>query len=118
MNLTKIGWTVDFALRCGLWLQGLNLHFWWTVAEMAYWINIEGFIDALAVFVRESRNWLANNKVTNMSMVCKEPNPLWVADFLVALHLLLRCWWWKGSDSNDLELLTTELIRCSLAWQG
>ena len=76
MNLTKIGWTVDLALRCSLRLQGLNPYFWRTTAKMAHWINIEDFINSLAIFVRESRNQLANNKVTNTSMVRKEPNPL------------------------------------------
>src|SRR5271168_4961404 len=85
---------------------------------MAYWINIKGFIDALAVFVKESCNQLANVAATNASIVQKESDPLWVQDFPVALHLSLQCWRRKGNDSNDLELLTIEHVRCSPAWQG
>src|SRR5277367_6246025 len=74
-NLTRIGWTVDLTLRGKLQSRGLNTHFWRTATEMAHWINVEGFIDALAVFVRESRNRLANLAVTNTSIVRKESNP-------------------------------------------
>ncbi len=118
MNLTKIGWTVDLALRCGLQSRGLNPHFWRTVTEMACWIKIEGFIDALAVFVRECRNRLANITVTNTSIDRRESDPSWVANLPVALHSSIRCWRRKGNDVSDLELLTPEHVRCSPAWQG
>ena len=36
---------------------------------------------------------------------------------LVALHPSIRCWRRKGSDSNDLELLTKEYVRCKQSWQ-
>ena len=94
------------------------MYFWRTATEMAYWIKIKGFINALAVFVRESRNRLDNVAVTNKSIVRKELDPSWVADLPVALHLSLWCWRWKGNNSNDLELLTIEHVRCSPAWQG
>jgi hypothetical protein len=117
-NLTHIGWTVDLTQRKKLRLRGLNTHFWRTATEMASWINIEGFIDALAVFVRESRNRLDNVPVTNASIVRREYNPSWVQDFPVALHPSIRCWRRKGNDSNDLERLTTEYVCCKPTWQG
>ena len=33
---------------------------WRTVADIVSWVKIDGFIDALAVFVRESRNRIDN----------------------------------------------------------
>ena len=91
-NLTNIGWIVDLTHRKKLHLRGLNTHFWQTAAEMASQIDIECFIDALAVFVRESRNQLDNIPVMNASIVHKESDPSWVQDFPVALHPSLRCW--------------------------
>jgi len=52
-------------------------------------VNVEGFINALAVFVRENCNRLANIATTDTLIVCKESDPLWVEGFLVALHLSL-----------------------------
>jgi hypothetical protein len=117
-NLTHIGWTVDLTQRKKLRLRGLNTHFWRTATEMASWINVEGFIDALAVFVRESRNRLDNVPVTNASIVRRESDSSWVQDFPVALHPSIRCWRRKGNNSNDLEMLTTEYVRCKPTWQG
>jgi len=59
---------------------------------MATHVNVKGFIDALAVFVRENCNRLANIATTNTLIVRRESDPLWVEGFLVALHLSLRCW--------------------------
>ena len=55
-NLTRLGWAVDLTHRHDLQLRGLNTHFWRTVADTVLWVKIDGFVDALAVFVRESRN--------------------------------------------------------------
>ena len=116
-NLTNIGWIVDLTHRKKLHLRGLNTHFWRTAAEIASQIDNECFIDALAVFVRESRNRLDNIPVTNASIVHKESDPSWVQDFPVALHPSLRCWRRKGNNSNDLEMLAPEYVRCKPCWQ-
>jgi hypothetical protein len=78
-------------------------------------IEVDDFVDALAVFIRESRKRLANIAAINASIDLRESDSLWVVDLLVALHPSLRCWWRQGKDSNDLEQLTTELVRCSPA---
>lgn len=118
MNFTKIGQTIDFALCYRLQLHSLNLHFWQTITKIACQIKIEGFINALAMFVRECRNQLANIIVTNTSIDRRESDPSWVANLPVALHSSIRCWRRKGNDVSDLELLTPEHVRCSPAWQG
>ena len=79
-------------------------------------IEVDDFVDALAVFVRESRKRLANIAATNASIDRRESDSSWAADLPVALHPSLRCWRRQGKDSDDLEQLTTELVRCSPAW--
>jgi len=82
------------------------------------WVKIDGFIDALAVFVRESRNQIDNIQVTNTSIDRRESDPSWVNEFAIALHSSIRCWHRKGNDSNDLEILSKEYIYCKKRWQA
>ena len=115
MNLNKVGWTVDLASRHRLQSYGLSTNFWRAASEMTTLIEVDDFVDALAVFVRESRKRLANIAATNASIDRRESDSSWAADLPVALHPSLRCWRRQGKDSDDLEQLTTELVRCSPA---
>ena len=90
-NLTQLGWAVDLTHRHDLQLCGLNTHFWRTAADTVSWVKIDGFVDALAVFVRESHNQIDNIQVTNASMDCRESDPLWVNEFAIALHPSIQC---------------------------
>jgi hypothetical protein len=85
---------------------------------MAIQLRIEGFIDALAVFVRESRKQLDKVSILNTSIVQRESDPSWVEGLPVALHPSIRCWPRKGDNSKDLELLTKEYVRCKQFWQS
>jgi hypothetical protein len=67
-NLTRLGWVVDLTHRHNLQLYGLNTHFWRTAADIVLRVLIDGFINALAVFVRESHNRIDNVQVTNTLM--------------------------------------------------
>jgi hypothetical protein len=82
------------------------------VAEVAIQLEIKDFIDALAVFVKESRKRFDGVPITNTSIVQKESDPLWVEGMLVVLHPSIRCWRRKENDSSDLELLTKKYVRC------
>ena len=84
---------------------------------MAIQLEIKDFIDALAVFVRESRKRFDGVPIMNASTVRRESDSSWVEGMLVALHPSIRCWRRKGSDSSDLELLTKEYVRCKQFWQ-
>ena len=53
---------------------------------MAIQLEIKDFIDALAVFVRESRKRLDGVPITNALIVRRESNSSWVEDMLVVLH--------------------------------
>jgi hypothetical protein len=50
-------------------------------------LEINDFIDALAVFMRESRKRLDRIPITNALIVRRESDSLWVKGMLVALHL-------------------------------
>ena len=54
-------------------------------------IEVDDFVDALAVFVRESCKRLANIAAINTSIDHRESNSLWAVDLLVALHPSLQC---------------------------
>ena len=116
-NLSQLGWEINHTNSNNICLRGFNIDFWRTAAEVAIRLEIKDFIDALAVFVRESRKWLDGVPITNASIVRREPDSSWVKDMLVALHPFIRCWRRKGSNSNDLELLTKEYVCCKQSWQ-
>ena len=79
---------------------------------MAIQLEIKDFLDALAVFVRESRKRFDGVPIMNASTVRRESDSSWGEGMLVALHPSIRCWRQKGSDSCNLELLTKEYVRC------
>jgi hypothetical protein len=54
-NLSQLGWEISHTNSYNIHLQGFDADFWCTVAEIAIQLEIKDFIDALAVFVRESR---------------------------------------------------------------
>jgi hypothetical protein len=116
-NLSQLGWEINHTNSNNICLRGFNVDFWRTAAEVAVRLEIKDFIDALAVFVRESRKRLDGVPITNASVVRRESDSSWVEGMLVALHPSIRCWRRKGSDSNDLELLTKEYVRCKQSWQ-
>jgi hypothetical protein len=81
-------------------------------------LRIEGFIDALAVFVRESRKQLNKVSIMNTSIVQRESDPSWVEGLPVILHPSIPCWHQKRDNSKDLELLTKEYVHYKQFWQS
>jgi hypothetical protein len=64
------------------------------------------------VFVRESHNRIDNIQVTNTSIDHRETDLLWVNKLAIALYPSIWCWYHKGNDSNNLNLLSKEYIHC------
>jgi hypothetical protein len=54
---------------------------------VAIQLEIKDFIDALAVFVRESRKQFDGVPIMNASTVRRESDSSWVEGMLVVLHL-------------------------------
>jgi hypothetical protein len=117
-NLIQLGWIINDRERQYLLQRGIDPDFCRTAAEVALRLDIEGFIDALVVFVRECRNRFDEVPVTNASVVRRESNSLWVEGLPVTLHPSIRCWRRKGDDSNNLEMLSKEYVRCKEGWQA
>ena len=73
-NLTWLDWAVDLTHRHNLQLHGLNTYFWRTVANIVSWVKIDGFVNILAVSVKESRNQIDNIQITNALIDHRESN--------------------------------------------
>jgi hypothetical protein len=48
----------------------------------------------------------------------RETDPSWVKGFAIALYPSIKCWCHKGNNSNNLEMLTKEYVRCQKEWQA
>ena len=48
----------------------------------------------------------------------RETDPSWVQEYAMALYPSIRCWRCRGNDSNDLEILSKEYVRCQEGWQA
>jgi Plavaka transposase len=81
-------------------------------------IQIDGLLDALAVFVREMRN-KRDGKLTPGHLVNRrEEDPSWISNYIVQMHPSMTCWKSEGKDPKDVHRLTEEIVRCSPNWQG
>jgi hypothetical protein len=116
-NFSPLSWVISHTNSYNIRLHGFDADFWRTATEVAIQLEIKDFIDALAVFVRESRKRFDGVSITNASIVRRESDSSWVEGMLVALHTSIRCWRRKGNDSNNLELLTKEYVHCKQSWQ-
>jgi len=75
-------------------------------------------LDALAVFIRECRNKEGGVVVLPHLIDRRERDASWVKSIGVQVHGSITCWKPDGKDSNDLQKLTEECVRCSPNWQG
>ena len=90
-NLSQLGWKINHTNSNNICLRSFNADFWRTAAEVAVRLELKDFIDALAVFFRESRKQLDGVLITNALIVQRESDSSWVEDMLVALHPSIRC---------------------------
>src|SRR6202046_5788928 len=109
LNLVQYGWKTTVS-------RGPNDRI--TAGQLDQVIQLGGLLDALAVFIRESRNKEDGVVVPTHLMDRREDDASWVGSFSVQVHGLITCWKPDGKDSNDLQKLTEEFVRCSPNWQG
>src|ERR1700684_4083355 len=109
LNLVQYGWK---AAKSG----GSNDRI--TAGQLDQVIQIGGLLDALVVFVRECRNKEDGVVVPPYLMDRRERDASWVKSIGVQVHGSITCWKPDGKDSNDLQKLTEEFVRCSPNWQG
>jgi hypothetical protein len=87
-------------------------------SHLAAYVQIDGLLDALAVFVREMRK-KGDGKITPGHLVNRrEDDATWISDYMVQVHPSMTCWKSDGKDPRDVCKLTEDLVRCSPNWQG
>jgi hypothetical protein len=77
-NLSQLGWEINHTNSYNICLQGFDADFWRTAPEVVIQLEIKDFIDALAVFVRESRKRFDGVPIMNASAVRRESDLSWV----------------------------------------
>lgn len=82
--------------------------------------GILDFLDALVVFVRESRarsdQW--SETLASHDVDWREMDPSWVSSYLVSIYNSIRCSKQLGTNHANVEATKGELLRCATAWQG
>jgi hypothetical protein len=89
-----------------------------TAGDLDQFLQLDGLLDALAVFIRQSRATYDNKPTPTHLMDRREPDASWVKSFKLQIHGSMTCWRPDGKDSNDLQKLTNELVRCAPNWRG
>jgi hypothetical protein len=91
--------------------------FWLYASTLSGFVQQEGFLDALAVFVRESRRRIRGEVSNNQEVNRAEEDCSWVATYPVCLHTSLTCWKMDRDDGSNADTRVKELIRCDPDWQ-
>ena len=87
---------------------------WCYASTLAQEIKLSDLLDALAVFVRERRKQGTSEE---LDPTRREPDPSWVAKYLVQLHPSITTWKKTGKNPRDLDELTEEKLYCCPNWQ-
>lgn len=99
--------------------QGLKAAYWRQAQNIDGVMKLPDLLDALAVFVSESRikhDGLGNAAQSNANR--REANPAWVKDYRISLHSSIICWEPDGKDSRATDQLVQRHAVCSLEWRG
>lgn len=78
----------------------LKVNRWRMARDMDNAVEIPGFLDSLAVFVRESRNEYDGVATASHLMDRREADSAWVGDYYISLHNSLSCWERDGRDKR------------------
>ncbi len=76
------------------------------------------FIDALAVFIRQSRKKWDGEAGGIEDWRRREIDPSWARDHFISFHPSLTCWIYDGKDGQDISRLVKETVRCTLNWRA
>lgn len=91
--------------------------YWRQASTVARVTNQPGFLDALAVFVREERRRARGERSTNFALNRKEDDCSWVGDYLVCIHPSISCWKNDRDDGTNADVRVKEFVRCDPRWQ-
>lgn len=118
INLDELQWGFTLSEAQNLRLMRLGTAKWRHAMTMGHHLRIPGFIDALAVFVREERRRLDGIRSGDAEMERCELDPAWVNKYPVCIHPSINCWKDGPPQLSDLEPRVKEKLRCSPAWLG
>lgn len=117
-NLEKMRWILTSVEKIELSRAGLNHRHWRRASHVARHIQISSFIEALFTYVQECRA-RHDERQGHSSVVRQTQDELNnMKQFFVSIHFFLKCWKRDGKDVSDTKRLMSELVRCSLTWQG
>ncbi|MCJ1470491.1 hypothetical protein MMC07_009137 [Pseudocyphellaria aurata] len=118
VNLTKLRFPCGKHSEAEMLVRWMKVKYWRTARDMDAAVGIPCFLDALAVFVWESRRKKAGVATAPHLIDHLEPN---VAGCLkncyVSLHNSMSCWERDGKDNNASKKLVERHAYCSPRWQ-
>lgn len=101
---------------------GLKASCWKKARDVSQAVKIPDFLDALAVFVRESRikhdGSVHAQPAAAFDADRREADPTWVGNYYISLHSSISCWERDGKDSRATEQLVQRHAVCSPEWRG
>ena len=115
LDLHQLGWRADAEERYMLrHLYKCDSRYWRTARDVAEWLNIAGFLQSLAAFLKAHRAKTPSRGSTtsNPDIDRREADCSWVESYPVCVHSGLVCWKTTGEDSSDLGRLYKDLVVC------
>ncbi len=103
--------------RKWVWHEGLDFCQWCFVLTLNTALDILGFLDALAAFVRNCRNKADEINSTNNDLNWRSKDSSSVASYYMCVHESLKCWKQSKKNIQNLERLIEERVYCILNWQ-
>ena len=116
LDLSSLDWSWDEEEMDQLQAVGRSYKTWREAFRVADVLHLHNFLDALAVFIRESRYKLEGVRTSNANLYRRETDSSWAGSHLISIHKGIKCWIRDGKDSSDLEALKSEIIRCAPSW--
>ena len=98
--------------------ERVDVKCWRTARNIGTALGIPSFLDALAVFVRESQK-KRDSVATPPHLVDRlEADSAWAGDCFVSLHNSVLCWKRDGRDNKASDKLVKQHAYCSPRWRG
>ena len=114
INLHKINIKILKRVLRTIQLQELKRDEWCIIRELKEQFEISDLINAAAVFVKKSRKKkkkCAKYNVTEINR--REKNSLWMKNFLVRMHVFVKCWIKHDQNEENTKELKEKTVRCS-----
>ena len=118
LDLTILNIPCDIDTLAEMKLYKLKSSCWRQVGSVNDALNLSDFIDALAVFVRESRCKIDGNIDDEQTMDCRESDPSWILTYCMSIHSSIICWERDGKNNQHVDRLVERHAICAPAWRG